>query len=222
MVAVPGLVEGTFPVAARAPAGSRTAVRCPPRCAATGTSLPDVDLAWGGGPGGRRLQRLGAYSDATRVHHLAEERRLAYVAVTRARSSLLLAGLAVARRREAHRTLGVPPEVVDAAERREVSVARTTWVADPVDEVGDGVARRARNARRDRRSAGRRTTSGGRATVLEAAGAAVRDAIAHGTPTGAGRAVDGTDQRYGARRRPVRRPGRRRGHPARGAPSSRG
>lgn len=105
VVAVPGLVEGTFPV--------HSGVRSSPHGARWGHSTP-TDKAWLGGLAGLPhdlrgdrdgLPRFGwerladwddageAWTDylaAAGAHALGEERRLAYVAMTRARTDLLL------------------------------------------------------------------------------------------------------------------------------------
>ena len=91
VVAVPGLVEGTFPVR-RLTSGwvtDRAALPTPLR--GDRASLPDVELS-GATDLAEVVRRLGEYRTAVEGHHRAEERRLAYVAMTRARSHLLLAG----------------------------------------------------------------------------------------------------------------------------------
>lgn len=133
VVAVPGLVERTFPVAVRAGwVTDRGAL--PTALRGDRDHLPDVAL-----DGAADLvdvgRRLAGYAAAHAAHHLAEERRLAYVAVTRARRHLLLAA---SRWRD-----GVRPtassvfldELVDAGERGEVPLVRLAW-APPVGADG--------------------------------------------------------------------------------------
>ena len=90
VVAVPGLVEGTFPVDPQTSGwlGDRTALPTPLR--GDRASLPDLDLG-GAADLGDVSRRLDEYRSAAAAHHREEERRLAYVAMTRARSHLLLA-----------------------------------------------------------------------------------------------------------------------------------
>src|SRR5665648_445637 len=136
VVVVPGMVEGTFPVAARAGwVTDRGAL--PTALRGDRDHLPDLDLA--GAPDLADVaRRIAAFKAAHAEHHLDEERRLAYVAFTRARSHLLLAA---SRWRDGVRPTplsGFLTEVVDAADRGEVPVQRLCWAPDPTEPGADG------------------------------------------------------------------------------------
>ncbi len=88
VVAVPGLVRGSFPVAARA-GWTKDRGALPTALRGDRDHLPDVPLA-GVEDLAEVNRRLGAYADDNAAQQLAEERRLAYVAVTRAARHLLL------------------------------------------------------------------------------------------------------------------------------------
>ena len=119
VVAVPGLVEGSFPALSTAAqpsykdgqsadacsadatrAGSAGSTGCPTTCAATATGLPLLD--WRAAPdckdAGARASRVRPRRAAR--HGVEEERRLAYVAFTRARSAMLLTAPVWARRQD--------------------------------------------------------------------------------------------------------------------------
>ncbi|HWS58641.1 MAG TPA: ATP-dependent DNA helicase, partial [Actinotalea sp.] len=91
VVAVPGLVERTFPTEARPRGWVKDPGAVPTRLRGDRASLPDVDLV-GSVEQAELVRRLHAYLDGVDAHHLDEERRLAYVALTRARHHLLLSG----------------------------------------------------------------------------------------------------------------------------------
>ncbi len=149
VVAVPGLVEGTLPSAPRTSKGwlgSPGALPYPLRGDAS--SLPD--LGWeraGDGPQAHTL--LGDFVAASKDHAIEEERRLAYVALTRARSTLLLTGAwwgSAVKPRLPSRFLvelvdagaagGGPLPQAPAAESNPLADQRrtATW---PVDPLGD-------------------------------------------------------------------------------------
>ena len=119
VVAVPGLVEGTFPNghAGRAPGPSEAWLRdygaLPYPVRGDAASLPQ----WRIGAVGSQQELKGAlelFKEDCGEHLLAEERRLAYVALTRARSTLLLSGAAWSdgsRPRSASRFLGEVAEL---------------------------------------------------------------------------------------------------------------
>ncbi|HOU92233.1 MAG TPA: 3'-5' exonuclease, partial [Polyangiaceae bacterium] len=91
VVAVPGLVERTFPSSPDRHGWVRSNEAIPVALRGDREHLPDVDLE----PGvdtAELAERISTYGEAVAEHELAEERRLAYVAVTRAASSLLLTG----------------------------------------------------------------------------------------------------------------------------------
>ncbi|WP_372594409.1 ATP-dependent helicase, partial [Actinotalea sp.] len=91
VVAVPGLVEKTFPTGSDARGWVRSNGAIPVALRGDRAHLPEVSLT----PGAEQaelVERLQAYGQQVQEHELAEERRLAYVAVTRACSRLLLTG----------------------------------------------------------------------------------------------------------------------------------
>jgi DNA helicase-2/ATP-dependent DNA helicase PcrA len=90
VVAVPGMVEKSFPVGPAPQGWVKERGSLPTRLRGDRDSLPDVDLT--GVPQDVLVRRLSDYKDAVAAHALAEERRLVYVAATRARHALLLSG----------------------------------------------------------------------------------------------------------------------------------
>jgi DNA helicase-2/ATP-dependent DNA helicase PcrA len=97
VVAVPCLTKGTFPSSQRRPQWTRSAQALPNRLRGDCADLPaDPALTTKG---------LDAYKDACATDELTEERRLAYVAVTRARHVVLASGHAWNRTR----TTSCPP-----------------------------------------------------------------------------------------------------------------
>jgi DNA helicase-2/ATP-dependent DNA helicase PcrA len=97
VVAVTGLVEGTFPAGVNGLApgasngwlGDLGALPYPLRGDAAGLPRWEVERA---GTQNELLTELEVFRERCGLHEVAEERRLAYVAVTRARRSLLLTG----------------------------------------------------------------------------------------------------------------------------------
>jgi DNA helicase-2/ATP-dependent DNA helicase PcrA len=91
VVAVPGLVRGVFPADPRAVNWARTRQELPGPLRGDAVDLPELRLA---GAESRKdvRDRLQRHDAALRERHTDEERRLAYVAVTRARSVLLASG----------------------------------------------------------------------------------------------------------------------------------
>ncbi|MEV4901760.1 ATP-dependent DNA helicase [Citricoccus sp. NPDC055426] len=103
IVAVPGLVDGQFPGKTVDTWTSEKAGHLPWTLRGDANSLPhwNTDWSnqrdWAGHAVGWSLKRQkdeypDSYKDRAAAHHLEEERRLAYVAFTRARSLLLLSG----------------------------------------------------------------------------------------------------------------------------------
>lgn len=89
VVAVPGMTATNFPASVRDGGWPTTTGALPTALRGDAGWVPDVDLT--SGADDRELaRRLAAYRDDRRGHELAEERRLAYVALTRARHALLL------------------------------------------------------------------------------------------------------------------------------------
>ncbi len=91
VVVVPGLVERTFPSAPDRAGWVRSRGAIPVALRGDREHLPDVDLATDVDTA-ELAARIESYGDRVAAHELAEERRLAYVAVTRAVSRLLLVG----------------------------------------------------------------------------------------------------------------------------------
>lgn len=89
VVAVPGLVEGTFPARVQTSGWVGDRGELPTALRGDRDHLPDVVLD---GAADLRdvAQRITDYRAAYAAHHQAEERRLAYVALTRARAQLLV------------------------------------------------------------------------------------------------------------------------------------
>jgi len=155
VVAVPTLVEGVFP-AHGATAVAPVADSDPPAYACSGdvkdkgwligldslpydlrgdrAGLPHLD--WRGVPDRKALSAaIDTFVLDGGRHAVAEERRLAYVALTRARASMLLTthlwGVA-------KKTLSVPSRfLAEVEEALPGSVVRTTWVAAPEPVVDD-------------------------------------------------------------------------------------
>ncbi|XKH56658.1 ATP-dependent helicase [Citricoccus nitrophenolicus] len=103
VVAVPGLVDGQFPSKTVDTWTSEKSGHLPWPLRGDAISLPHWNTEWSnqrdwaGHAVGWTLKRQkdeypDSYKDLAAVHHLEEERRLAYVAFTRARSLLLLSG----------------------------------------------------------------------------------------------------------------------------------
>lgn len=103
VVAVPGLVDGQFPGKTVDTWTAEKSGHLPWRLRGDANSLPQWDTAWSnqrdwaGHAVGWSLKHQkeeypDSYRDLAAAHHLEEERRLAYVAFTRARTLLLLSG----------------------------------------------------------------------------------------------------------------------------------
>ncbi len=194
VVAVPGLVERTFPVSARASwVTDRGAL--PVALRGDREHLPDVDVSDATDVAAVR-RRLDEHATAHAAHQLAEERRLAYVALTRAREHLLLAA---SWWRDGVRPVGLSvfcEELVAAAEAGEVPLVELVRADPPQpgdvrpEPVEDSEAARARTVWPVARPFGPRTDA------VELAAEAVRRAQAgeHGTPASlASTSPDGTD-----------------------------
>jgi DNA helicase-2/ATP-dependent DNA helicase PcrA len=91
VVAVPGLVDCVFPAEARSVNWTRTRQELPGPLRGDRVDLPEPDLA---GAADRKevRDRLAAHHEAVLDRHAEEERRLCYVALTRARHALLASG----------------------------------------------------------------------------------------------------------------------------------
>lgn len=90
VVAVPGLVAGDFPGKPQQGWPARFDA-VPGTLRGDRQDLPALGLA-GAADNDELLRRLGRYEDEHAAHRLAEDRRLAYVAVTRARADLMVSG----------------------------------------------------------------------------------------------------------------------------------
>ncbi len=170
VVAVPGMVEGTLPSAPRTSKGwlARPG-SLPYGLRGDAPSLPD--LGWeraGDGPGAHAL--LGDFITASKDHAVEEERRLAYVALTRARSTLLLTGAwwgSAKKPRQPSRFLvelvgagavegGPLPEAPDAGSNPLADQRRSaTWPVDPLGDRRPDVERAAAAVRAARALAAR-------------------------------------------------------------------
>ena len=126
VVAVPGMVRGTFPTSASPRGWVKDHGALPTRLRGDRDSLPDVDLV-GTVQRAELVTRLADYLAAVDAHHLGEERRLAYVALTRARHHLLLSGSWWNERVKPY-----PPSVF-LTEVHEVA-EELGWVPEPGDE----------------------------------------------------------------------------------------
>jgi DNA helicase-2/ATP-dependent DNA helicase PcrA len=91
VVAVPGLVAGVFPADPRANNWARTRQELPDELRGDRADLPLLELA-GASDRKQVRDRLERHDAELRRRHAEEERRLAYVAMTRARSVLLASG----------------------------------------------------------------------------------------------------------------------------------
>jgi ATP-dependent DNA helicase UvrD/PcrA len=93
VVAVAGLVDKGFPDAPRGHDWTTTPALLPSRLRGDRASLPSLDFDGCDHRGDAEL-RVAAHHSALAVRHRGEERRLAYVAFTRARKALYLSGAA--------------------------------------------------------------------------------------------------------------------------------
>ncbi|PRW64797.1 ATP-dependent helicase [Actinopolyspora mortivallis] len=93
LVAVPHLVTGVFPGRRKSSCWLRSAPELPPDLRGDGPDLPRLDLERLEGAGRKQVQReLDEHDDEFERRRLAEERRLCYVALTRAEHTLLVSG----------------------------------------------------------------------------------------------------------------------------------
>ncbi|HEY3436559.1 MAG TPA: ATP-dependent DNA helicase [Actinotalea sp.] len=138
VVAVPGLVERTFPVAPKTSGWIKDRGALPTALRGDRESLPDVRLA-GAADLRALVDRLDTYVTEHRAHQESEERRLAYVALTRARSRLMVSG---SWWRDGARP--TPPSVFlrELVEAADAGVSVASWADDPSAPGPDGQERR--------------------------------------------------------------------------------
>jgi DNA helicase-2/ATP-dependent DNA helicase PcrA len=91
VVAVPHLVDGVFPAAKKSSSWLRTVTELPVALRGDRADLPDLTLAPGAGQK-ELAEALSAHETAFERRRLTEERRLLYVALTRAEQTLLVSG----------------------------------------------------------------------------------------------------------------------------------
>ena len=137
VVAVPGMVERTFPMTPRTSGWIKDIGSLPTSLRGDRASLPDVRLM-GAGDLGALAIRLGDYRTNHLAHHEDEERRLLYVAVTRARSHLLLSG---SWWRDGSRPTPPSTFLLGLTELSGGPVQVLSWAADPAAPGPDGIAR---------------------------------------------------------------------------------
>ncbi|MGI8677802.1 MAG: UvrD-helicase domain-containing protein [Jatrophihabitans sp.] len=156
IVSVPGLAGDLFPGKGTGVNWTRTRHELPGPLRGDGGSLPDLDLS--GAESRKEIgDLLAAHHDEVQERHEQEERRLAYVALTRARSVLLASGYAWDATQKprvpspylqtvcAHAAPDVwfEPEP-DAVNPRTIDAVTADWPADPlVERAGATTARRA-------------------------------------------------------------------------------
>jgi DNA helicase-2/ATP-dependent DNA helicase PcrA len=198
IVAVPGLASGLFPGQPTGVNWTRARHELPGPLRGDSDGLPPLDLS---GVGSRKDvgDRLIAHNDAVIARHAEEERRLAYVALTRAKSTLLTSGYAwdttkaprtaspflLTLREHAEPEQWFEPEP-DAANPRTVEAVTADWPPDPLG-VAPGTAFGRRGA-----------VEAGAALVRDASGVlpglALPDLMRSGVevPAGEASAVDGS------------------------------
>jgi DNA helicase-2/ATP-dependent DNA helicase PcrA len=206
VVAVPRLVEGELPGTSREGVGWLGFGELPYEFRGDAAELPD--LAWRSVDDQKEFdQRLAAFKDDLRRRHLGEERRLAYVAFTRAKDALLLSGSfwsSTVKPRQPSRYLtelveaglvpaaSVPTEPDDESDPLAQSSRELVW---PVDPLGGRRARVERAAVRVERTLRAREST---EADVAPAGAALVEAVgaveAAGTVETAG-AIDAAARR---------------------------
>jgi DNA helicase II / ATP-dependent DNA helicase PcrA len=145
LVAVPGLVETVFPAEPRAVDWTRTRHLLPTPLRGDRADLPALDVT--AADRAQFADHLDQHATLVRERHRTEERRLAYVAVTRARSMLLASGYAWDSAKAPRRPSAFLVEIRDLAEVDEwfvppdgavnprlTSAREAVW---PVDPLGD-------------------------------------------------------------------------------------
>ncbi|HEY3737393.1 MAG TPA: ATP-dependent DNA helicase [Jatrophihabitans sp.] len=149
IVAVPGLMEGVFPSKPERINWARSREQLPAELRGDRASLPVLDLNDVEYRAEYR-ERLEAHHDEVVIRHVQEERRLAYVAVTRPRNYLFVSGYAwddAVKAREPSRFfveiagIVTPSEwyVPEPEESNPLSevIDETAWPLDPLRDRGD-------------------------------------------------------------------------------------
>lgn len=137
VVAVPGLVDRSFPDGGKTSGWITERGSLPTALRGDRANLPDVSLT--GASDLRELHgRLEQYKLDHAAHQRHEERRLAYVAVTRARVRLLLTG---SWWRDGVRPASPSPFLLEIDESDDVRTERLTWAPDPAAPDDEGVVR---------------------------------------------------------------------------------
>lgn len=131
VVAVPGLVEGTFPDKPKTHGWITERGSLPSSLRGDRDSLPELRLS-----GVQDLAdlhaRIETFKQDNAAHLRQEERRLAYVAITRARSHLLLTG---SWWRDGSRPTTASPFLEEVAAAEQVAADRLTWAPPPTAEA---------------------------------------------------------------------------------------
>ena len=141
VVAVPGLVEGSFPVRPKSIGWVADRGELPTALRGDREHLPDVDLT-GAADLAAVAARITAYREAFVEHHRVEERRLAYVALTRARTHLLLsAAWWGGTGGDVCRLSPFLTEVVGPDDGHRPTGARLVWAPEPTADDGGAPAR---------------------------------------------------------------------------------
>lgn len=159
LVAVPRLVSGEFPGTPRTGAGWLRTGELPDELRGDARARPHLD--WRLASTQKELcDRLAAYKEELRERHREEERRLAYVAVTRAAERLLLSGSFwggqtrprppspfLLELQEAGIIAGVPETSAHEADPGERSELTMQWPPDPLGSRAPAVLRAAATLR---------------------------------------------------------------------------
>ena len=190
VVAIPGLVDGVLPAKAAGAHGYTDSAwltglgTLPYPLRGDRDDLPSFAFA-GAADGGDLEARRRRFLADSGAHELAEERRLTYVAITRARSRVLLTG---ARWTGGSTPRAVSPFLAELAEAGFVDPS--LWAPEPVRGATDPRAERVSSLRWPADPFGPGAV---RRPALERSAAAVRRAITQGATGGAGGAGDGDD-----------------------------
>ncbi|MGJ0204875.1 UvrD-helicase domain-containing protein [Leucobacter sp. gxy201] len=161
IVAVPRLVEGEFPGASRSGAGWLRSGQLPDELRGDAAARPELN--WRIAATQQELRdRIAEYREALKERHAEEERRLAYVAVTRSAGRLLLSGSFWAgqtKPRPPSRYLreleesgvisGLPEASAHETDPSEVEELTLRWPLDPLGSRARPVHRAAEAVRRE-------------------------------------------------------------------------